>query len=412
MATPGYPASFPFEGRMPSEAPFELIHPPTEIPDGVYASSDPEFGDAIGEVAQALHTEKYLRVSYIKPEDLDENGLYTDYAGRSTYYYTKVAERAATVRQIGCDKKEGISSLPTLHNFAIDPEALKGAAGVDKLVDIKPRETVEISALASNGPNGITDADLNTVHLLYARMLRDSLENGHKYWVLNTYPALAKRLKLLIGEDQLHTIGESREYMGSETTPYLIKPQEVVRRLLGSDDSRFDYHKAYLREVFAGIQDHKIPKDIKELFETNEIDSVSAAWLKRLVTNKHFLIGSFLAAYCSARALPVGGIDEFEGSAAVFWGIDIGTAYPYAHGLYTMHTAKSLGGRALGATEATGSFAAPYVYLYMEGNDYPPYVHAAIGAFAAYTVAKETISSRRRRLGERRLEENLRTTSD
>lgn len=374
----------------------------------IYSSRDKQFGPLVRSVAQKLHTQTYLREAYIKPDDLSNDGLYHQYADRSTYFYRRTARRAVAVRQIECGRG-GLLTLPTAHNFEIDPDRLKAAAGVEKLRDISKKKTVEISALASQALEGPADAkeDLMSVPLLYSEMLRHSLEQGQEYWLLNTYDSLARNLRMLIGKDQLHQIGEARDYLGSVTTPYLIKPQDVVRTILSSESRRFDFQKAHLKHVFDGIDDRLIPKDIRLLMDDNGIEANKTSDVKRIVTNPRVLAMSGLAAYCTARVLPFGGIEEFDGSIAALWAIDIGTVPTYVKGVEMATTGKTATTRSIGYTMATGSFAAPYVYAISEGKDYPPAVNIGIGAFAGAAVVSEVVQQYRTRYSEKRLIQGL-----
>lgn len=361
-------------------------------PNLIHSSRDSQLGDLTTYVAQRVHTQVYLEAGYITPSDLDERGLYTQYAERSTYFYTANDKREATVRQVECGR-EGLLTLPTLHEFEIDPEALKASAGVRRVADIKPKSIVEISALATRPieAGGKARADFQAVLQLYTEMLRNSLEQGHEYWVLNTYDALASRLKILIGDDQMQAIGESRDYLGSETKPYLIKPGDVIRNILKPGE-KFAMHRGYLKQQFAGVDDSKIPKDIKELLEQNEIETNSPSRLERIRGNKKAWAMFGLGAYCTARALPFGGIEQFEGSTAALWAIDIGTVPTYVKGIEMGLFGRSLGSRAVGYSMATASFAAPYIYAYAEGNDYPPVINATIGTIAGACAVKEVVS--------------------
>lgn len=378
-------------------------------PGVIYSSNDESIGSIVTYASQRVHTQTYLEEAYIEPGDLNEAGLYTQYADRSTYFYVVNPKREATVRQIACDRR-GLLSLPTLHNFEIDAETLREVAGVARVADINPKSAVEISALASRPieEGDKSKGDFQAVLQLYTRMLRNSLEQGHEYWLLNTYDALATRLHMLIGKDQMKVIGEPRDYLGSMTRPYLIKPQDVVRSILGSSDKKFDFHKAYLRNQFAGLNDRKVPADIRELLAANEIPTTDTSPIDRLIHSKKAWAMTALGAYCTARAIPFGEIDQFEGSVPMLWAIDIGTVPTYVKGLEMSAVGKTVGARAVGFGLASASFAAPYAYAYAEGNDYPPTVNLAIATFAGVCAVKEVATQIWQRRSERHLVAGLR----
>lgn len=346
--------------------------------------------------AQTLYTHKYLEEGYVKPEELT-NGLYIDeYDSRSTYLFAENGQKVTTVRQIRATKKDGLLSLPTSKNFQIDPEALRLAADVQSLADLKPREVVEISGLASDrkedGIAGGFDATLS----IYSTMLRLAIEQGQKLWVQNTTPAVVGQLRLLIGRQQLHQIGEPKMYMGSVTTPIAINPQEVVRKLLGSTDPRFDFHKRYLSEAFKGIDARRAPKDILELLEANDIQHTSPSILYKGMHDKRVVTIAGLLAYTGARALPLGDLDAFHGDVSVFWGIDALTAFPYGWGLALMYDKNaSIGKKAVGAAVAVPSLIAPYAYMYAKGENYPPFVDYLVAGIVTGAVAKDAITRTR-----------------
>jgi hypothetical protein len=376
----------------------------------VFSSDAPgAFGEQTKYAAQKLHTDVYLEHGFIKESDVNDLGFYVDeYVDRSTYWYVKNGSKVAAARQIDCDKKEGILSLPTIHNFAIDPDELAETAGVRSVVDLKPKEVVEISALASRKTEDGVRGDFDAVPALYTTLLRRSLEQGHKLWVLNVDPHFIRKLNGLLGEDQVHILGQSMQYMGPATTPVAINPQEVVRKILGTKDEAYDFHKAYLRGILTGVKDRNIPKDIRGLLAENEIPTSRTSALGRLVTNKEVAVQAGMMAYSAARAFPAAGLSEFHGNVWDLWSIDIATSIPYVRGLFSMYTSNSIPRRVGGAAMAVSSFVAPYAYLYAEGNSYPAYVNGIVGGLVTTAVGKEIFSRHRRAHKEAVLDAGLR----
>src|SRR5664279_5038077 len=156
-----------------------------------------EQSDAVRLFAQSIHTEVYLKNHFIGPTDLDDNGLFTDqYSDRSTYLLAENGERYTACRYVSANKKRGIMSLPTAEHFALDADEVQKTAGV-RLADLKPSEVIEVSGLASvprDNPENERTSDLNATWLLYSAILRDSLGQGHKLWLLNTHESLTRSL--------------------------------------------------------------------------------------------------------------------------------------------------------------------------------------------------------------------------
>ncbi|MFZ2836671.1 MAG: hypothetical protein WAZ21_05130 [Candidatus Saccharimonadales bacterium] len=349
-------------------------------------SDDHLYGNTVKEIAQSLHTQVYLERDFIDIEDINDAGLFIDeYSDRSTYLLSENDNRRSACRYIRADKKNGIMSLPTAQRFSVDPEIIKQAAGVHRLSDLRHSEVIEVSGLASirlsdDSERGAGRAgELDATRLLYASIIRRSLDDGHKLWLLNIDRALLRSLEMLIGKDQVHTLGEAVEYMGPATIPVAINPQDVVRAAFADKSSFGDMKQQYLLETLPGVSDRYLADDVKQMLSENGIPYESESRLRRLFRNRRALAYAAIIGYSSARALPVGAVEEFEGSAPLLWAIDIGTAVPYTWGLLEAVSAKTPLRRAVGATVASGSFVAPYAYFWSEGNDYPPHVNIAVG---------------------------------
>jgi len=348
----------------------------------VMSSADISQGDTIKHQAQELHTRVYLDKGYIGIDEVNEDGIYTDkYTDRSVYLFAENSLRDTTCRYIKADKS-GIMSLPTARNFSVDPEIIRKAAGVDRISNLRPREVIEVSALASVQHGEVTSgrrAELDATRLLYARVLRDSLDQGHKLWLLNTHETLVRHLEGMLGKEQIHRLGDTREYMGSPTVPVAINPQEVVKSALLDDTPTGKMKREYLQETLRGVSDQHLDKEMLALLDVHEITYERGSLLKRTLRHRKAMAYAAIAGYTVARALPVANVEGFEGNAGVFFAIDFATAFPYTWGLVEVATAKKPVRRMLGGAVAAGSFAAPYVYFWAEGNDYPMWVNGVVG---------------------------------
>lgn len=381
----------------------------------IFSSTGPFTGDLVQEAGQELRTQVYLEHGFITEDELDSDGVYRDkYEDRSVYFYSRNGTKDGTIRMIDCDAKKrgGIASLPTFEDFSIEPELLKEALGVERLTDIDPKKTVEISALASMfkkdpGEKG----ELDAIPALYSIMLRHSLEQGHTAWVFSTHPAVQKILKGLIGEEQLHQVGDPMYHMGTKDTPYVVKPQEVVRKLLGSSDPKYDFHKLYLRRIFDGMDARNVPKDIRDILDANEIEYQTPSRMERILSSRKNLgrlgVNGALIAYTTARAVPLSQLHQFHGGdigVGIFWGLDTAPVPLYVWGMEKTFSNKSTTReRALGAVAAAGTFAAPYAYAYAEGSHYPGYVNAAVAGFIGLAVGTEAV----KRVSRKRQEQDL-----
>lgn len=352
-------------------------------------------GPEVRHLAQQIHTQVYLESKFITQDELNEDGIFTDeYSSRSDYLVSNKDNRRSACRYIHADKKAGILSLPTAQHFAVDPEIIKDTAGVHRLSDLKSREVIEVSGLASvrlstGSESSVRSSKLDATRLLYASILRHSLDEGHKLWLLNTDKHLLRSLELLIGKEQVHRLGEPAEYMGPPTIPVAINPQAVVTAAF-EDKSDFGIMKQqYLREQLPGVKAKYLTKATRSALRENEIEVKEDGKLSRTLTNRKALAYAAIIGYSSLRALPVAGVEEFEGSVPLLWGIDVGTAVPYTWGLIETVSAKKTLRRAVGGTVAAGSFIAPYAYFWSEGQDYPAYVNVVAGGLIGLATTLE-----------------------
>jgi hypothetical protein len=375
----------------------------------VVTSRDKLYGQEVKEAAQMLHTQVYLDKGYIDAADIDARGIFSDkYSSRSTYLLSENEYRRSACRYISADKKDGILSLPTAEHFSIDPAVIQQVAGINRLSDLKHREVIEVSGLASLQMDPAIKKsgrreELDATRLLYASIIRHSLDEGHKVWLLNIDEKLLRSLEILIGNEQVHRLGKAHEYMGPSTVPVAINPQEVVRAAFADESDFGDMKRQYLLESLPGVRSKHLPKDIKELLTEHNIPYEEEAQLRRLLTNRRALGYAGIIGYSSGRVLLVGDVEEFHGSIPLLWAIDVGTAVPYTWGLIETVSAKTPVRRAVGATVASGSFVAPYAYFWAEGQDYPPYVNAVVGGLIGTATLFEVVKARKDRKIARRL---------
>lgn len=375
----------------------------------VLTSRDPEQGELVRFAAQELHTEVYLKMQYIEPEDLDNMGIFRDeYSDRATYILAQNGQRQSTCRYISADKKEGIMSLPTARHFSLDAAEVQRTIG-GRLADMKPAEVIEVSALASVRLDGATKEDselrkLNTTWLLYSEILRESLDHGHRLWLLNTHDELVRSLEGLLGKEQVHRLGEAKMHMGSVTVPVALNPQEIILSALEDDSPTGELKRRHLRETLAGVSDKKLTPKMKHALREHDIPYVERPASERVIKNPKVIANTALTGYALARAAPLAGIEEFDGNVGVFLAIDVATVFPYTWGLIETATGKTWSRRATGAAVASGSFAAPYVYFWTQGENYPGYVNAAAGTIIAAAGLREAWKIRKNRRIARDLE--------
>ena len=91
-------------------------------------------------------------------------------------------------------------------------------------------------------------------------------------------------------------------------------------------------------------------------------------------------------------------VPGFHGQVWVLWTIDILTAIPYTWGLVEMVAGRRIRYRLLGLATTLVSFLAPYVYFWITGRDYPPWVITVVMAMIVGSAGLEALRWWRERL--------------
>jgi hypothetical protein len=430
---PGYVAEVP---ATPEDQPHDSVR--------IYTSRQPgNTGSRVRALASKLRTDVFLQRKHITPAHVNELGFYDDpYEDQSHYFYVRNTRKEAAARMIHvmpereqggivenflarfgkqqrAQKAQGIMALPTCKEFQIDHQKLAQAAGVEQVADIKNDEIVEISGLAarriksdaSAGEVTHGDEDFDAVISLYSKMMRESLEAGHKVWVMNTDEPLIRQFRTMMTAEQVKVIGQPRKYLGAETIPAAISPHAVMREIFGNQDKAEEYafHIMHLKEVFKGIDARKIPDDIQDLLEQKGVDFTRVEGLRKM-SKGELAVHAGIFAYSAARGLPTLAVDNFEGSTAALVGIDLATSIPYSKGMVEMYKNQSTARKLGGAAVALPSFMAPYIYFYAEsGHTYPGYVNGFVGGLIGTAVAKEVMARRGRAQRQDQLTHKLET---
>lgn len=351
----------------------------------VVTSKDPGHGEEVRLRAQTLSTNKYLEMNWVSPAELNEKGLFIDeYAERSVYLFAENSVRDSTCRYIQATKEEGIMSLPTAKYFALDVDEIRKAAGIESISKLKAREVIEVSALASIHREGEATgrrSELDATRLLYARILRDSLDQGHKLWLLNTSEGLLRSLELFLGKDQIHRLGDPVDYRNSMVVPAAINPQEVVRSSLADETQLGDVKRQYLKEILKGVSDKHLSPELITLLDKHNIPYERTKGWERLVRQRKKFGAAALAglgAWSVVKAAPIFTVDGPTGVA--FGVIDLATIPPYLWGISESVAGKTPTRRFLASSVLAGSIVAPYAYLWGVGEEYPWWVNGFAGS--------------------------------
>lgn len=405
MGAPTQPTR-PFSSNDGSALGGAELGPHSAYPIEILTSEDPVVGRDVKAAAQALHTRVYLREGFIAHSDTREGLYQDDYSdAHATYYLVRTTHKDVVSRQLRPPKHKTVAGLPTFRNFTCDLDAIVEVAEVGSIAYLRHSDVVEISALSAerkdrqeHGKASISDR-VNAIPFLYARMLRDSLQNGHRLWIANMEEPLIDAISAMTGPGLLHKVGEERQYIGPATIPVAINPQRTVDSILGSAEPHMEMYKDYLKRSLDGLNADKVPKDLRKTLQDSGITVTRSKLARRVATSRHFVPQAALLGYSLARVVPASAVDQFEGSTAALYALDVGTAPTYTYGVMQMYAGNSTQQKLTGLGIAVPSFLAPYAYYYAEGHDYPAVVNAIAGALVVGAILNEI---RRKRAAKRR----------
>lgn len=282
-------------------------------------------------------------------------------------------------------------------SYVFDPAAVRQVAGVERLSDLRNRHIRELPAVEELNRPAIRNA------LIY--ILRDSIRKREKLWLIPMTASASKEWHEWLDGEVIEQVGPTQEVQGIEVTPYGISPLKLVSFLTQratSDDLDF-LHRA-LHDVdglhlTAGVYRQVVNAGVK---------IIERSKLVRVITTPKFIAYAVVLIYSALRALPVTFVKEFEGSLAVLWAIDLGTAIPYTWGIITMMTARQVWLRLIGGVVTVVTFLAPYLYFGSHGSDYPFHVIATIAFLIGVTIVWEVF----RMQVERHVEHVLQTPAE
>lgn len=281
-----------------------------------------------------------------------------------------------------------IAKSEPLAHYPLYPERVKKAAGVQRLAELGPRTARTLQG----------EALLDDTTLL--PMLRVGIQNQELLWfVVPASVEEATELQRKFGSSiQCLSCSNAEEDPSNLSLPLFgAKPEEILRSHLGTNP-------AY-RDALHGIDSGRVTRNVARMLNDYEVQTQRDSGFRRMLRHPLFSVYALVFVYSALRALPVSFVKEFHGSLLLFWTIDLVTAIPYTWGVLAMLFGKKWQLRMLGAVTTVVTFVSPYVYFWLNGRDYPPYVPAVIAALTLITISSEVIKY----LQERNLKKHYRT---
>lgn len=311
-----------------------------------------------------------------------------------------VATRALTARSV----LDG----PLARRRRIDAARIRELAGVTRCGDLGVRQVVELPALADLATTTASQLRLpDGAGWRIGQALGHAIEQGVRLWLCEVAAEAVPLIARAIGDDLIHIVSlpeaepENKPDVPATASPapdgtvvIALSPLALLLALTdGDDDSR-----RYLRTVLAGVDTLRCSSRAIVALQRSGVEVVPRSRALRLLWNPVALAYLLVFVYSSLRAIPVAFVPGFHGQVWVLWTIDILTAIPYTWGLVEMVAGRRIRYRLLGLATTLVSFLAPYVYFWITGRDYPPWVITVVMAMIVGSAGLEALRWWRERL--------------
>lgn len=331
-----------------------------------------------------------------------------------------VATRALTARSV----LDG----PLARRRRIDAARIRELAGVTRCGDLGVRQVVELPALADLATTTASQLRLpDGAGWRIGQALGHAIEQGVRLWLCEVAAEAVPLIARAIGDDLIHIVSlpepiavpaadgsdgsdgsaapeaepENKPDVPATASPapdgtvvIALSPLALLLALTdGDDDSR-----RYLRTVLAGVDTLRCSSRAIVALQRSGVEVVPRSRALRLLWNPVALAYLVVFVYSSLRAIPVAFVPGFHGQVWVLWTIDILTAIPYTWGLVEMVAGRRIRYRLLGLATTLVSFLAPYVYFWITGRDYPPWVITVVMAMIVGSAGLEALRWWRERL--------------
>ncbi|MGQ7313319.1 hypothetical protein ACUOFU_16560 [Microbacterium arabinogalactanolyticum] len=274
---------------------------------------------------------------------------------------------------------EALAADPRISSRALRPDAICAVAGVPRLAELGPRNTRFVE------PAQLRDPVQRVV------VLREALEHG----IRMLFVEVASPLEGVLLADDLpglvHPVDDAPQ---EEDALHAVNVVQLLRFCLASAPVE-------TAEALTGMPTRHVPRAAMRLLPP-DAPVRRMHPLRRLMGDPSVPVYLAVGIYSALRALPVAFIPQFHGSLLVLWMIDILTAVPYTWGVLAMLFAPRRWIRMLATLTTITTFAAPYVYFWMHGRDYPPFVVAVIAALTIASISIEVVKYLQERMLRRR----------
>lgn len=177
-------------------------------------------------------------------------------------------------------------------------------------------------------------------------------------------------------------------YMGDPREPHVIvgmSPSAWLRTWTAGTDQQ----RKFVAMAFNGTDSSKISSANYRALRQIGAPVIPSSRAYRSLFSPKFWAYVIIFVYSTLRALPVTFVENFHGSVAFLWAMDVITAIPYTWGLVAFVTAHKYWVRFVGLAVTIITFVAPYAYFWSHGQDYSWWVNAVVVLMIAGAVCYE-----------------------
>ncbi len=263
---------------------------------------------------------------------------------------------------------EKLAAFPALASHSLSPEHVCDAAGVQRLAELGPHNALVVAV------DDVVDTKKR------AHTLRRALERGAVILFVESETTL-DGLRLTNALRGIAVRLDEPPETG-ERALYGVNVISLLRAALAHNDV------ADLAEALRGMPTHRTPHKALAMLPESILVQLTSV-LQRVLRHPSLPVYVIVFVYSSLRVLPVALIREFHGSLLVLWAIDLITAVPYTWGVLAMLFAPKRRIRLLAALTTLVTFVGPYVYFWLHGRGYPPYVPIVIVGLTLASVLLE-----------------------
>lgn len=275
---------------------------------------------------------------------------------------------------------ETLAADPRIVSRALRTDELLEVAGVRRIAELGPRNTRFVAP-------GVLRHPASRLSLL-----RDALEDGIRMLFAEADPAWDDAPLTAALPGIVHRLDDPAA--SERGALYGANVLELLRHTLASDPDA-------TARALRGMSTRHVPHETMRMLPA-ELPVQRVHPLRRLAGDPRVPVYLAVGIYSALRALPVAFLPQFHGNLLVLWLIDILTAIPYTWGVLAMLFAPRRSIRALATLTTIATFTAPYVYFWLNGRDYPPFVVAVIAVLTVCSISIEVVKYVQERLLRRR----------